>query len=301
MPKVRVLLDCLTVVFGEEMVHLVIDASRLERASRRPRLHDKGLRAKHLTIPFMPRRAEPHKGSIWVHLTYPDGTHKDVAYLWPDDLRPLGEVCERVFGQRCLSWLQANARPIDAQWLRQRGYMLVFTRDDEFMEWADRHFKQGKGRYRISEQRLQNCVEALWIAEPEILEDEDFVADFPRCLRALSPAEGEVPLSLWRLPWGPNGAGGWYITETDSLLPEFDAGFVAEVLPSLSPRFWDAILTILIELGVPVDYDDLERLIAELKAGRFEHFANRLSSGLEILPSTATRRESSPRVARLGS
>lgn len=228
-----------------------------------------------MTIPVVPRARAGIGDCLWVHLTYPDKSHRTVAYLRPEDLRPLGESFEKAFRESLVERMSARAFEVGAQWLRERGYVLTFVRDDEFVAWADRHFLQKKGHYRVSPERLRRGVGGIWIEDPEVLDDEDFINDHPRCLRAMVLTEEKAALSLWRFPWKPDGAFGWYAAPTDAMIPEIFCGPVLEaLLRALGPGFWDAVMTILVEMGIPADYDALEADFANLKAGRLGPFAD---------------------------
>jgi hypothetical protein len=268
MSQVRVSIGCVTLVFGREMLHVSVDDSRLDPATHKPVLHERGLRAEHLTVPFKPLARGPRAGKYWVHLTYPDGVHKDVAILDPDDLRSVSQAIESAFKEALGRQLRAQTVEINAEWLTERDLKLVFMIEDEFPGWADTHFKRGRRHYRVSPERMQKSAGDMWVAEPEILDDEDFILRHPKVLQAVSFAEDSKRYFVWRFPWGPGGSWGWYATVTEAVAPVRDAQFLKAVLGCLKPGFWDAIRTILIELGIPMDYESLDRHFRELQAGR---------------------------------
>lgn len=274
MTQLSVSIGCVTLAFGRELLHVSVNCAQLSEATQKPSLHERGLRADHLTIPLKPLSRGLRAGEYWVHLTYPDGIHKDVAWLRPDDLRPVGEAMEIAFKDAVLRQLRTRAVEISAKWLAERSYKLVFMFDGDFPAWADTHFKRNRRHYRVSLERMHKSVGDMCISDPEILDDEDFIKNHPNVIQTLSMIDNEKRFFVWRFPWGPDGSFRWYAAPADALVPVHDAHFLESVVRCLQPGFWGAIRTIMIELGIPINYERLDYYFDELRAGRVDLFVD---------------------------
>jgi hypothetical protein len=121
----------------------------------------------------------------------------------------------------------------------------------------------------------------MWIGQPELLDDENFQQDHPRCLYTFTMDENAERFTVWRFPRWPDGELRWYAAPSMSLMPPIKP-YMEAALHVLGPRFWDHLLTIGIELGIPLDYDDLERGFADLKAGRLDEMEARHDAMLAV-------------------
>lgn len=259
----------ITLALGEQLVVVAVDANRAPPPSRKPSLY-KGLRADHLTIPLTPKS----NGTFWIHLTYvvKDGervrkVRKPFA-VHSDTLRAFGKEVDATYRQLVQENLFTHARPVDASWLAERGYSLALMDTEEFTAAADDVFKTRRRVYRVSVDRLKQFAGKLAFYDPALLDEESFQEGHPKCIQAIS--DGDAPtLFVWRFPWGPNGELGWYAAPTDTLGPRPDQ-FLGALSRACSPRFWDSLRTIMIELGMPADYDKVEFIAEAMKTGLVE-------------------------------
>jgi len=269
MGRTEVSFGCVTISLSDELLILRVDGSCLPPAKTKPSLYRAGFRADHLTIPLKPRAHGRDAGTYWIHLTYLDNSHKEriqVAAIHPDLLERLGQLLHALFAPIVAKFEQAT-NAIDARWLDDRGYKILFTHDDEISTIINTHFRQKKHHYRISEARLHRAAGDMWIADPTILDDDDFLANCPDQIQAIRPDSDEQPLIIWRLPAEPDSAPRWYLAPTNDIQLSVAAELVEVFCGAVGPGVWDSLRTILVELGVYDALDDIEPFLAALKSG----------------------------------
>ncbi|MGK3994416.1 hypothetical protein [Sorangium sp. So ce1024] len=256
MRKTAFSFGCYTLSVDDELIIFRCDAPL--PSGVKPVLH-RGMRADHLTIPLTPRYKDPDAGSYWIHLTYPDGHHEPIATVRPEELRAFGEAMEDLVLRHLACRMGEQVRRIDLAWLNEQGYKILFYDPAEFAERLEARFQQKRRHYRISMRRIEDLAEDLWIADPEILDEEAFRALSLDGVHATRP-DGESETLL--LAYKPDGLGGqapgWYafpkVTADERLLAELErhSGY----------RLGAFLRTVCTELGLPVDLDIFEGILA---------------------------------------
>jgi hypothetical protein len=266
MERTAVSFGCVTISLDDELLIIRVDGSCLPPAKTKPSLHRAGLGADHLTIPLKPRAHGRDAGTYWIHLTYPDKSHKAVAAIHPDSLERLGQLLQDSWSAIIPQFLQ-RLQEVDAKWLEERGYKVLFTHEDELPTLIDTHFRQKKRHYRVSEVRLHRAAEDMWIADPAILDDDDFLANSPDQIQAVQSDSDDQPLTILRLPTDPGSTPRWYLAPPNHMQLSVLPGLIESFSRAVGPGVWDHVRTILIELGVYDALDDIESFLAALKSG----------------------------------
>ncbi|WP_437960325.1 hypothetical protein WME76_12235 [Sorangium sp. So ce119] len=250
MEKTSFSLGRCTVVIDDELIILSVSRDAPLPSGVRPVLRE-GMRADHLTIPLKPRREGPHAGKHWIHLTYPDRRRVAVAIVDPEEFRLFGDAIAGLMADAIGREMAERVRRVDPGWLSERGYRILFSDPAEFSEQLRARFQQGKRRYRISMHRIEDLAKDLLIADPEILDDEEFRA---LCLDPVHAVrlddEGETLFLQYKTEGLQGDVPGWYAYP--SMTP--DESLLAEVDRRSGYRLGEFVRTVCRELGLPADW-----------------------------------------------